>query len=140
MQHGDLAVSTIPRMVVILEGVLASVSPIERTTFLRRRTKVTGYNIQWYDVPLKRCVYLKDRFPESALDLVTFVSPDLRDDAANFLDEVGIPFNSLTYSSFEGWVWALRFRPDIRAIYDSDPFRLHYYGQLGTAVLRGLDF
>ena len=73
METGDLELWTRPRYIVVIEGVLCRVDPVTRPRRLRR-PEVTGFNIQWYDVPLKRLLYMKDRWPNTAQDLVTFIS------------------------------------------------------------------
>jgi len=139
MQHGDLAVFVRPRAVVVVEGVLAQVQPItEKKRFRKERDR--GYHISWNEIPLKRCVYLKDNWPETALDFVTFVSEDFLDTVVDFLNETRIPFDICHYQPFDRFTQSLRYQNDVMRVYDSDPTRLDQYGQKGVQVVRGNDF
>jgi hypothetical protein len=139
MQNGDLALWTRPRYVVVIEGVLCRVEPVVRERRLRGNV-ITGYNAFWYDVPLKRLLYMKDRWPDTAQDLVTFVSQAFCDQAAEFLDAAGVQFDEVKYVSLDTFTAVLRYQRDLQAVYDSDPARLDRYGQLGHAVVPGEDF
>lgn len=141
MQDGDLELWTRPRYVVVLEGVLCAARPIEQKgRFRKSATRITGYHINWHEVPLKRLVYLKEQWPDTAQDIVTFISQEFLDDAIEFLDAARIQYDNVGYQSFNRFCATLRFQPDIKGIYDSDQGRLNQYGQLGVAVQRGFDF
>jgi hypothetical protein len=138
MEQGDLAVSTRQRAVFVLEGVLASVTPtLARGVF---RQKITGWDFHWHDVPLKRCVTNKMRYPEYGFDVVTFLAPEVADLAAEFFESIRFSHDSIEYHNFRKYVSALPYQPDIIAIYDSAEERLNRYGQLGHAVTMGADF
>lgn len=139
MEKGDLELWNRPRYVIVVEGVLCRVDEVvEQRRF--RGDRVTGYNASWYDVPLKRLMYMKDRWPETAQDLVTFVSESFMDQAAEFLDAVGMQYDTVRYTTFPMFTTTLRYQRDLQAVYDSDPARLDRYGQLGHAVVAGEDF
>ena len=139
MERGDLAISIRPHYVVVLEGVLCQVT--DRTTErMWRRPKVTGHNLNWLDLPLRRFATLQRRFPEVGAAIVTFTDEETADMAAEFLDQAGISFDELSYQPFDTWVSLLPYRWGLQTIYDSDPDRLDRYGQLGRAVIRGEDF
>ena len=74
------------------------------------------------------------------MDIVTFISPNLADEAAEFLDEAQIPYSSIRYQGFDSFTNTLRYKTHLRSIYDSDPNRLDHYGQVGIAVVKGEDF
>jgi hypothetical protein len=141
MERGDLATSTRPSYAVVLEGVLADVTPITRTRRFRSE-ETTGYNLHWLDIPLRRLATVKRRYPQLQIDLLTFISEDVADDAAQFLDGAAIPYDSLSYWRFEQWVSVLPYQEEgsLTAVYDSDPDRLDQYGQLGRAVIKGQDW
>jgi hypothetical protein len=139
VERGDLAVNVRPRAVVVIEGVLAQVFPITEKKLMRRE-RARGYNINWNEIPLKRCIYLKDWWPDTAIDFVTFISEDFLEVAATFLDETRIPFDAIYYRDFGQFCQSLRYQPDIQTVYDSDQDRLDHYGQRGIAVIRGEDF
>jgi hypothetical protein len=141
MEQGDLAVSARPSYAIVLEGVLAEITPITRTRRFRGE-EVTGYNIHWLDLPLRRLATLKRRFPQISVDLITFVSQDVADDAAQFLEGASIPFDSLSYWKLQTWLSILPYQDEggLQAIYDSDTDRLDQYGQLGRQVVKGQDW
>jgi hypothetical protein len=139
MEKGDLGLWSRPRIVVVIEGVLARVTPITRSRRFRS-DEVTGYNAIWHDVPTKRLLYMKDRWPNVGQDLVTFISQDFCDQAAQYLDDIGFQFDEIQFRSLSDFTATLRYRQDIHSVYDSDPARLDRYGQLGHAVVPGEDF
>jgi len=139
VQHGDLAIHIQPRAIVVIEGVLAQVHPIREQKLLRRE-RVTGYHIAWNEIPLKRCIYLKERWPDTALELVTFVSADLLETCLDFLSDTRIPYDGASYQPFDKFCNSLRYQQDVQTVFDSDMERLQSYGQKGVAVLRGEDF
>src|SRR5262245_19564795 len=112
MQGGDLEVWTRPRYVVVLEGVLCNASPIVQVRRILG-TKVTGYNLNWHEVPLKRLIYMKEHWPNTAQDIVTFISHDIADEAAEFLMEVGVPADSVSYKFFGKFIATLPYQTDI---------------------------
>jgi hypothetical protein len=138
MQQGDLQLWTVPRWIVVLEGVLCNVVPITKKRKLREPA-IVGYHINWHDTPLKRMVYLKEQWPENSLEIVTFI-PDFIDTALEFLDAAQIPYDKASYSRFDQFCSVMRFQPDLQKVYDSDVARLDRYGQYGVAVNRGMDF
>jgi hypothetical protein len=138
MQNGDLALSVRPRWIVVLEGVLAEVmSESRRKPWGRNHTT---YHIMWHEVPLKRMVSLKYRYPENALEIVSFLNQEVVDQAARYLTTIQVPYDTLSYYSIGDFCDMLRFNPDVRAVYDSDPENLHRFGQVGVSVVRGSDF
>lgn len=137
MQGGDLATSVQPRWVVVLEGVLALV--VQEHT--RKWFKTTStYHILWHEVPLKRLIVMKNRWPDNHLQIVSFLGEGVIEQAAGYLDDIQVPYDSLSYFRIENFCDMLKFNPDIRAVYDSDPENLYRYGQLGVGVVRGNDF
>ena len=139
MQDGDLELWDRPRYIVVIEGVLCRVDPVVKHRRFREPV-TTGYNVQWYDVPIKRLMYLKDRWPDTGQDLVTFISQEFADQAASFLDEINHPYDTIGYRKFSEFKAMLLYQRDVQAVYDVDPARLDQYGQLGHAVVAGEDF
>lgn len=137
MERGDLSAWAVPRMVAVLEGVLIDVDTL--TTKGRfGREKVTGTHWSWLDLPLKNLVSIKRRFPDTAVDVVTFLGDEAAERASKFFDKYGInDFNEVYAADFTEWCWALKFRPEIVQVYDSDRERLQRYGQAGYAVVKG---
>ena len=99
MQHGDLATSTRHRLVVVLEGVIATVTPIiEEHRW--RADKHLGWNYTWHEMPLKRMANIYRRYPDIAVEVLTFLSQDVADLAADFFNDTGIPFDEVSYHQF----------------------------------------
>lgn len=139
MQHGDLATHTRHRLVVVLEGVLATITPI--VEHHRWRSDVTtGWDITWHETPLKRMANTSRRYPEIAVEVVTFLNQDVADLAAQFFLDANIPYDVIEYQQFSHYVSSLPYQTGITQIIDSAPDRLDRYGQLGRAVLSGGDF
>lgn len=137
MEKGDLSGWAVPRMVAVLEGVLVDVDVVTSKGRFGRE-KVSGVNWSWLDLPLKNLVSIKRRFPDTAVDVVTFMGDDAAERAAQFFDRYGInDFNDVYSAEFDEWCWALSFRPEIVQVYDSDLDRLQRYGQVGYSVVKG---
>ena len=140
MERGDLALSTRPHYIVVLEGVLCQINPITVERRLRR-PKVVGSNLTWLDLPMRRLATMRRRFPDTGCEIVTFHSEDIAEFASDYLDQAGINLcDSLSYHPLDIWVSLLPFQDGVQAVYDSDSDRLDKYGQLGRAVVRGEDF
>lgn len=139
MQHGDLETWTGHRILLVLEGALATVTPIVETHRWRADV-ITGWDLTWHDVPLKRICYMDAKFPDVAFDIVTFLPEDVADQAADYLQSIPIPYDSISSENYRQFCAKLKFRQDIQQIIDSDPDRLHNYGQLGKQVTVGGDF
>lgn len=140
MQGGDLEAAVSERIVLVIEGVLCNVRVIEEKRRFRSGSRISGYHISWYETPLKRVVFIKERFPQFSIEAVTFINDEFLDEASSFLNDTFIPIDSAYYANFDNFTYGLRFQDDLRAIYDSDPDRLDRYGQLGVAVVAGRDF
>ena len=140
MQNGDLAVHNREQLVVILEGVLCHVTVNAGTRRRMRRSDPDTYHISWHEIPLKRMVAIGERWPDYDMEIVTFISQELADEAAVFLEDASIPYSAIRYHGYESFVNTLRYKPHLRGIYDSNEHRLDEYGQSGIAVIRGEDF
>ena len=140
MEQGDLATWTQPRLVIVLEGVLAHIRADVSGGFPHFRGKKVVLSYHWLPTPIKRVRYLKDRYPDTRIDIITFVSQEAADEAASFFDTAEIPVSSVTYRPFDRWVDEIKWQPDIQTIYDSDVGRVTLYGQRGYIVRKGEDF
>jgi len=139
MERGDLALSVRQRYVVVLEGVLARITDItEERRF--RNDRVTGHNILWFDLPMRRLATMRRQFPDTGADVVTFVDEQVAVDAAEYLDAASVPVDSCTYQPFDRWVSLLPYQDGLQAVFDSSNERLDRYGQIGRQVVMGEDF
>lgn len=126
-----------PRMTVVLEGVLCT---IETSTTGKRMRKKTHTHLDWMETPLKGLVDMRRRFPDVAIDVVTFSSQDIMEAVADFFGRHGIWVNRVYYEDYGTFCSMLRFRIDVLSVYDSDEGRLIGYGQKGVSVQRGWAF
>jgi hypothetical protein len=142
MQGGDLEEWENPRIVIVIEGVLCRATPVtsESSKWRLNRSRIVRYHYGWYDIPLKRMVVNKGRYPEIAHDVVTFLGDVFLDGALEFMNETQIPFDAAYALDYHYFCQRLRFQTDVRAVYDSDPARLDGYGQIGKAVVAGEDW
>ena len=85
MERGDLALSTRPYYVVVLEGVLCQITALTHERRFRA-PKTVGFNLVWMDLPMRRLATKKRQFPEVGAEIVTFISEETADFAADFLD------------------------------------------------------
>ena len=136
MQGGDLDLWTQPRLVVVLEGVLADV---HSTTHGRLRKTVTR-SYHWLPTPIKRLTYLKNQWPDTSIEVITFLDQGAADEAAVFFETAHIPVTSVSYRPLDAWVQEILWQPDIQTIYDSEIDRIMRYGQRGFVVQKGADF
>lgn len=136
MQQGDLQLWAQPRLVVVLEGVLADV----HTTTHGRLRKSTVRSYHWLPTPIKRVTYLKTQWPDTSIEVITFLGQDVADEAGEFFESAHFPASAVSYRPFDQWVQEILWQPDIQTIYDSDIDRIMRYGQRGFIVQRGADF
>lgn len=142
MEQGDLAVSVRQHYVIVLEGVLAMITDIteKRPMWRGGGDRVTGHNIHWFDIPMRRLATMRRQFPDVGAEVVTFVDEQVADDAALFLDAASVPVDSCSYQPFDRWVSLLPYQDGLQAVFDSSPLRLDRYGQIGRQVTQGEDF
>lgn len=140
VQNGDLEASFPERLIIVLEGVLALVVQERQHTGRFRRTDTITYHIMWHEVPIKRFIVTKERYPHYELEIVTFLGESLADQAAQYLQRMNVPYDSINYESIDDFVMMLPYQRNVRAVYDSDPENLHRFGQVGVAVVRGEDW
>lgn len=140
MEAGDLSSWHRKRILIVVEGVLCTRRKVISKQ-RRFREDIYDFETEWHEVPLKRLVVMRRNFGEStSLDLVTFVSEDFAEETGEYLNALGVDFDSLSYQPFDLFSARIRFDADVAAVYDSDQKRLDRYGQRGTSVVRGLDF
>lgn len=137
MQGGDLEQFTQPRMIVVLEGVMADIT--ETRTGRRLRTKTVNRSFNWHQLPIKRLSYLRNNWSDASIEVITFLSQEVAEEAADFFSRTGIDVSSVSYRPFNQWINEILWQQDIAVIYDSDQDRVNRYGQLGYLVNRGQD-
>ena len=139
MQHGDLETWSRSRVLLILESVLATAVPVLET-HRWRRDEIVGYDLTWHDTALKRLAVSTRRYPDMGFAVVTFLGQTVADRAAEFLATIPIDVESVEAHDYVHFCSLLRFQSDVLQVVDSDPDRLHNYGQLGRQVVSGGDW
>lgn len=124
---------------LVLEGVLATVTPVVET-HRWRSDEITGWDLTWHDVPLKRMATMSRRFTDVMFDIVTFEPQAVADQAADFLNTIPLDYASIEAVDYRQFCSRLKFRTDVQQVIDSSPERLQRYGQLGRQVMFGGDF
>ena len=121
MEHGDLAVSIRQHYVVVLEGVLAMVTDITETRRLRR-DQVTGHNIHWLDIPMRRLATMRRQFPDVGAEVVTFIDEERgRRCGACSSTRRSVPVDSChTSRSIDGYRCCPIRTSGLQAVFDSD--------------------
>lgn len=132
MEKGDIASWVDNRIVVVLEGILAQVPPP-----VTNRSGIFGRNkdIEWLPADQwgwsKNAIkIINDKAYRMSLpvDVVTFMSPDVGDMAADWLDKYEVRVSSCEYSDFDMFCESLSWRPNVHHVVDSEPERLDRYG------------
>lgn len=137
MQKGDLGTYAAARIVMVLEGVM--VSPSYKGGGLRKKKLVEADDWPWDNDSLKRVVDIVQR-NSLIVEVITFVSPEVAEEAAEFFLKYDIPVMSTEYADFDWFCRSLTWRTDIDHVMDSDMDRLMKYGQRGYRIEMGKDF
>lgn len=139
MEHGDLETFSRSRVLLVLEAVLATVTPILEPRRLRK-AQITGHTIQWHDTALKRLITNTVRYPQVGFTVITFVSEQVRDDAADVLATIPVDVEAVEFYELSHFQNMLRFQTDVMQVLDADQRRLDGYGQRGRSVIPGSDW
>jgi len=132
MQNGDLSTWTAPRIVVVLEGVLAQIPEPQnhRTGILRKVDHVEWPPAEswgWSTHAIKVLNH-KAMTTNIQIDVVTFVAPEVGDMAAEWLLKYDIRNATCEYFDFTQFCTSLQWNQDIHNVIDSVPDRLDRYG------------
>ena len=139
MERGDIAGWTTTRMIVILEGVLCTPMYEKKGRMRKHETLLPASKWQWEMVALKQVIDYITR-ANVAVEVVTFISEDVADEAADFFSQYDVPVSSTEFADFDWFCRSLVWRPEVTAVIDTEMDRLMRYGQRGTAVQRGESF
>ena len=131
MERGDLATWVDNRIVIVLEGVLAQIPPpvVQKSILGKKKSE------EWVDADgwgwSKRAIKVINdkayRF-NTSIDIVTFLSQEVADSAADWLDKYEVRIASCDYSDFDMFCESLSWRPNVHHVVDSVPDRLDRYG------------
>jgi len=72
--------------------------------------------------------------------VVTFISQEVADLAADWFDKYHVEVSTTTYVDFGMFCQSLQWTTEIDRVIDSDPHRLQKYGQRGYATTNGGTF
>jgi len=134
VRGNDLDVAYEDIFIIVLEGVL--VTPKKVGKVRKKLAPVDEWD--WYLTPLKRLSYLS--YNNVSVQVATFISQEVADSCAEYFLKYGIPVSEVHYYDFDTFCQTLLLRRDLRAVYDSDPFRFNRYGQFGVATVLREDF
>jgi hypothetical protein len=135
VEGGDLGTWVDNGIIVVLEGVLADIPPAEvvKSGLLGRHKETvwappTGWG--WSRQAMK---VINDKAYRLSIpiEVVTFLSQDVADTAAVWLDKYAVSISSCEYYEFDHFCESLTWRPNVHSIVDTDLERLHRYGQRG---------
>lgn len=136
MENGDLATWASERSIVVLEGVL--VRP-QWTKKLFGKKLVPAMGWGWQTFPIK-CMQDRAHRLNQPVEVVTFLGQEVVDEAAEWLLAYNVDVASIEAADWEFFCRSLAWRPDVVAVFDSEPERFKYYGQKGYAVQFGGGF
>lgn len=139
MQGGDIASWGEQRSVVILDGLLCVPTYVQKK---RRGPRIPvevldePENWHWSELAIKSLqdkIYRLNAF----IDVVTFISPEVAEKAAEYFQRYDISHSSVEYYDYSQFCTSLAWRSDIHSIYEANATRIQRYGQRGIAVQGG---
>jgi hypothetical protein len=132
MQNGDLATWVDTRIVVILEGILAQIPEpeVHRSGIVRQHKEIEWPTVENWGWSKHAVKIINDKAYRLnvPVDVVTFLSPEVGDMAADWLDKYEVRVSSCEYSDFDMFCESLSWRPNVHHVVDSVPDRLDHYG------------
>jgi hypothetical protein len=132
MEKGDLATWTDNRIVVVLEGVLSQVPPVEthRSGLLGRNKDTEWVSADYWGWNKQAIKIINDKAYRlnTPVDVVTFLAPEVGDMAADWLEKYEVRVSGCEYSDFDLFCESLSWRPNVHHVIDSVPERLDRYG------------
>lgn len=144
MENGDLAAWIDSRIVIVLEGTLAQIPPpeIQRSGLLGRNKEYIWPTCDQWGWSRRALKIINDKAYRMNIpvDVVTFLSPEIADMAADWLDKYEVRVSSCEYSDFDLFCDSLSWRPSVHHVIDSDPERLNRYGVRAYETLWGGTF
>lgn len=136
MEGGDISGAGASRILVVLEGVLTT--PLSTGRIKKKLAPASEWT--WYVLPMK-VIMDKITRENASIDVITFMGEDVRDAAAELLEEYKVEASEVVSVDFEMFCQSLLWRVnEVQAVVDSDWNRLQRYGQLGYGVSLGGGF
>lgn len=137
MERGDISSWATKRIIVVLEGVLATPTS-EKTGVVRKKEHLLPSDQWvWDDLPVRYVVDYGARL-NVAVEVVTFLGQDVADAAADWFEKYGVQVAEVQALDFETFCQSLVWRiNEVERVIDTDWGRLQRYGQLGFRAERG---
>lgn len=141
MEHGDISSWASTRIIVVLEGVLATPSYGVRYGGMGRKKILNPADEwEWEELPIRYVVDYGRRL-NVAVEVVTFMGEEVAEAAADWFNRYGIDVAEVLAVDFDTFTRSLLWRiNDVQRVIDSDFGRIQRYGQLGYATQRGERF
>lgn len=144
MLKGDLATWVDHRICVVLEGILAQVpepTVTQRGVLRKTRIQEWAHPDTWtWSVHSIKVLNDKARRHSLPIDVVTFIDPEVADQAGEWMMKYDVLFSTCTYYDFKWFCESVIWRPDLHLIVDSEPDRLQHYGAKGYQSAWGGNF
>lgn len=144
MEKGDLGTWVDNSVIVVLEGVLAQIPApeVHKSGILHRTTETSWAPAETWGWSMMAIKVVNDKAHRLSLpiDVVTFLSEDVAEMAAEWFNRYAVAVSSCEYLDFTMFCEALKWRPNIHSVIDTDPDRLHRYGVKGVQTLWGRQF
>jgi hypothetical protein len=144
MEDGDLGTWVDHSQIIILEGVLAQIPPSETVksgVLGRHKTTMWAPADQWGWSRMAMRV-INDRAHRLSLPIavVTFISQDVADSAADWLERYAVSVSETAFMEFDLFCESLAWRPNVHSVIDTDPERLRHYGIRAYQAAWGAEF
>ena len=137
MQDGDIDIPVARREIYVLEGVLA-VPQYVQTGRIRRSVALSAPETWKWDIGAIKALLDRTGRLGMYVDVVTYMSYDVADAAAEFFAKYDITVSSVEYIDYDMFCASLQWRIfDVVSVYDSDVDRARKYGQLGV-ITKGI--
>jgi hypothetical protein len=140
MEHGDLGTWVDHGVLVVLEGVLAQIPPPETEGWFRKRLIWTTPDHWGWSRHAMKVINDKAYRLSLPMEVITFTDPWVAEEATEWLDKYSVAVAGCQHYVFDYFCESLTWRPNVQAIVDSDPNRIHRYGQRGYQTVWGGEF
>lgn len=137
MQNGDLSNWNGQRTLIVLEGVIVTIPPPHKKGILRTHKEIPPQDQwEWNTHTMKVINDQANRY-NRLFEVVTFVSQEVADEAADVFDKYEVRVAETMFSPFNVFCESLLWRTDIDKVVDSDEDRLNRFGRYGYGVVQG---
>lgn len=139
MEKGDISNEVSPRLVVVFEGLIASLpegakARAQYDSLVKKEKWSEALALfEINELMAKHVLDLvwRQRF---TVDVVTFIGPEMAELIEKRMDDEGIPIGRVFHTSSVLLGRSVAYRPDIAVIYDPDPSHRFTYGSKGRIM------